>query len=155
MQACSGIMCQTGAACCATHACMQSHKPPQGLVCGCMRSHMLLHMFYLPHTHACSCKIHRTGMHARHSVPYRQVCSCKHLQIPPHMFYVPHKHKCICIIMQLQVVSSTQAGIHLHNMSHTYARNCRFCYTSCVCHTCSRIICYASWVCPIGKHAVV
>ena len=54
----------------------------------------------------------------------------------------------------MQVVRATQAWIHSHNVSHWYACSRTFCYTSRICHTCSRIIYSTSWTYPISRHAV-
>ena len=128
MQACSAIICHTGTALSATHACMRSHNPQHRFARGCMQSHMLLHTLYLPHKHARSCKIRHTVMHARHSLSYKQACKGKESPILPHMLYLPHKHAYICIIchtgMHAVAYSATQglfathACMQAHNLLH-------------------------------------
>ena len=65
-----------------------------------------------------------------------------------------HVHMHVITYSGMQAVHATQAWMHLHNVSHWYACSRTFRYTSYICHTCCRIMFYAGWTFPIGRHAV-
>ena len=132
-----GIICHGGTALPATHACMQSHNPRHRLARGCMPSDMLLHMLYLPHKHACSCKIRHTGMHALHSLPHRQACSCMQSHILLHMMYPPHRHKYICIICHTRMHVLAYSA-HRWHLPHRHE------YICIICHMCMHVVGYCA-----------
>ena len=107
---------------------MVCHTCMHAVIYGCMWSHMLLHMLYLPHRHACSCKIRHTGMHARHPVPYRQACSCMQSYILPHMLYLPPKHEYICIICHTRKHAAAYSTHKLH-LPHKHEYICIICHS--------------------------